>query len=113
MHLEAFHLAQVSRRRTTHEQAAPLSQLPLGADLGKRGWTHRALSIRVAESRKDRAEVATIIRTRHYLRAWPCRPKTLLLSYIGSLGGIGAAAMVMVGMMPTNLGGLLPALGVH
>lgn len=104
---------QTSRRHTTHLQAAHLAQLPLGADLGKRGWVHRNLSLHIAESRRDRAEVAEVVKRRHYLRRWPAKPRTLLMSYIGSLGGEGAAAVVMVGMMPTNLGGLLPALGVH
>lgn len=35
------------------------------------------------------------------------------MSYIASIGGTGAAAVAMVGIMPTNLGALLPALGVH
>lgn len=113
MHLDLTCPSQASRRRTTHAQAAHLAQLPLGADLGRRSWVHRALSLRIAESRKDRAEVATIIRTRHYLRRWPAPPKTLLLSYLASVGGEGAAAMVTVAMMPTNLGALLPALGLH
>ena len=113
MHPALHPASDLSRRDTTAHKVAHLSQLPLGATLESRGWVHRALTIRVAESRRDRAEVAEAIKRRHYLRRWPVPPKTLLLSYIGSLGGEGAAAVVMVGMMPVNLGGLLPALGVH
>lgn len=61
---------------------------------------HRALTIRVAESRRDRAEVASIIRERHYLRRKATPPK-------------GAAAMVQVAMLPTNFGALLDVLGLH
>lgn len=113
MHLDVHPVSDLSRRHTTHAQAHHLAQLPLGFKTGLRGWVHRNLTLRVAESRRDRAEVANIIRERHYFRSWPAKPRTLLLSYIGSLGGEGAAAVMMVGMMPINLGGLLPALGVH
>lgn len=48
--------SDLSRRDTSHMKTAHLSQLPLGADLGKRGWVHRNLTLRIAEFRKDRAE---------------------------------------------------------
>ena len=60
MHHDLTCPSQASRRHTTHEQAYHLAQLPLGADLGRRRWTHRALTIRVAESRADRAIVSDI-----------------------------------------------------
>lgn len=40
-------------------------------------------------------------------------PLTLCLSYIGRLGGENAAAVAMVAMLPTNLGALMPTLGLH
>lgn len=105
---------QTSRQDTTHAKAAHLRQLSLvGQPTGSRGWVHRNLQLRIAESRADRSEVAAIIRTRHYLRTWPAPPKTLLLSYIGSLGGQGAAAAVMIGLLPTNYGPVLQALDLH
>lgn len=114
MHPGSHPTSDLSRSHTTHEQACHLSQLPLGADLGRRGWTHRALTLRIAESRRDRAEVARIIRERHYVKRWPAPPRTLLLSYLVDLGGTGpAGAMVMIALLPTNLGALLLALGLH
>lgn len=113
MHLDCLHPSDLSRRNTTHAQAHHLDQLPLGADLGRRGWVHQALSIRVAESRKDRAEVASIVRERHYLRRRATPPKTLVLSYLASLGGENAAAMAQIALLPCHYGGLLPALGLH
>jgi len=105
---------EVSRQDTTHAKAAHLAQLSLeGQATGSRGWVRRNLGLRIADSRTDRAEVATIIRTRHYLRTWPAPPRTLLLSYIASLGGEGAAAAVMIGLLPTNYGPVLQALDLH
>ena len=105
---------EVSRQDTTHVKAAHLRQLSLvGQPIGSRGWVHRNLALRIADSRADRAEVADIIRTRHYLKRWPAPPKTLLLSYIASLGGDGAAAAVMIGLLPTNYGPVLQALNLH
>lgn len=57
--------SDLSRRDTTHAQAHHLVQFPLGAELGLRGWVRRPLTIRVAESRKDRSDVADIVRSRH------------------------------------------------
>lgn len=111
--MQAIPPADTSRQDTTHAQAYHLAQLPLGADLGRRSWVHRALTLRVAESRQDRAEVAEVVRHRHYLACWPAPPRTLLLSYIGSLGGDGAAAVVMVALLPINLAQLRAALGLH
>lgn len=104
---------QTSRQDTTWAKHAHLRQLPLAVEPGSRRWVRDNLSIRVADSRADRAEVADIIRTRHYLRTWPAPPKTLLLSYIASLGGDGAAAAVMIGLLPTNYGPVLQALDLH
>lgn len=113
MHLDLTCPSDLSSRDTSFAKTFHLQQLPLGGDLGRRGWVRRNMQLRVAESRADRAEVATIIRTRHYLRRWPAPPRTLLLSYVASLGGEGAAASVTVAMLPTNLGALLDVLGVH
>lgn len=106
---------EVSRRDTTHAKTRHLRALPMFERAGTRGWTHRAMSIRVAESRKDRAEVAEVIKRRHYLARWPARPRTLILSYIASLGegGEGAAAVVMIALLPSNYGELLTALDLH
>lgn len=104
---------QASRRNTTHAQATHLTQLPLGFETGKRGWVHRNLTIRVADSKKDRAEVASIIRERHYLRRRATPPRVLVLSYLASLGGDGAAAMVQVALLPANYKPLLNTLDLH
>jgi hypothetical protein len=104
-------LVEHSQRDTTAKKACHLVQLPLGA--GKRGWVHRALGMRIAESRSDRALVAEIVRERHYLQRWPAKPRTLILSYLADLGGEGAAAMAMIALLPTNFGALLPALDLH
>ena len=112
MHPDA-HPADASRRHTTHEQATHLSQLPLGADLGKRGWVHRNLQLWVAESRKDRALVWDIVMNRHYLRRRATPPKVLVLSYLASLGGEGVAAMVQVALLPANYKPLVAALSLH
>lgn len=50
---------------------------------------------------------------RHYLRRRATPPKTLVLSYLASLGGTEAAAMVQIALLPSNLGALLPALDIH
>lgn len=113
MHLDIIGAADLSRRDTSHERAYHLSQLSLGASLGSRGWVHRNLTIRIAESRADRAEVADVVKRRHYLRRWPAPPRTLLLSYIADLGGEGAAAITTVALLPANLGGLVQALDIH
>ena len=42
-----------------------------------------------------------------------CPPKTLILSYLATLGDAGAAASVTIAILPTNLGSLLSVLGVH
>lgn len=111
MHLSSQ--SDLSRRDTSHVKATHLTQLPLGFDSGKRGWVHRALTIRVAESRRDRALVSDIVLRRHYLRRKATPPRVLVLSYLASLGGEGAAAMAQVALLPCNYGGLLPALGLH
>lgn len=103
----------LSREDTTHVKVAHLRQAPLGMRPGSRGWVHRNLQLRVAESAKDRHEVATIVRERHYLKRWFAPPKTLTLSYLGSLGGEGAACAVVVALLPCNLGGLAQAMDVH
>ena len=98
--------SDLSRRDTTHVKAAYLAQLPLDARPGSRGWVHRALRLRVAESGRDRALAARIVRERHYLApAWPVRPRTLILSYVADLAGVqpgpaGCAAMVMIALVP-------------
>lgn len=112
MHL-AFFTSDLSRRPTTHEQAAHLAQLPLGANLGSRSWVHRNLTLRVAESRADTALVSEIILQRHYLRRRATPPRVLVLSYLGSLGGTEAAAMVQVALLPANHKPLLQALDLH
>lgn len=112
MHL-VFQPAETSLRHTTHEQTAHLTQLPLSFETGKRGWTHRNLTLRIAESRQDRALVSDIVLRRHYLRRRAAPPRVLVLSYLASLGGEGAAAMVQVALLPANFGALLPALDLH
>lgn len=106
--LQPIDTEDLSKRDTTHVQAHHLTQLPFEANLGSRSWVHRSLRLRVVELRADRSEVASIIRTRHYLRKWPAPPKTLLMSYFATLGGDGAAALVMVGLLPCNYGQFLP-----
>ena len=100
-----------SRRDTTPLKFQHLAQLPIG--VGTRGFTHRALRIRIAARRSDRDLVADIVKTRHYLERWPAPPRTLILSYLADLGGDGAAAMAMVAMLPTNYGAVMPALELH
>lgn len=104
---------EVSREDTTHVKVAHLVQPPLGMRPGSRSWVRSALQLRIAQSTPDRAEVADIVRRRHYLRRWPARPRTLLLAYLGSLGGEGAASMVQVALLPSRWGGLLEALDLH
>ena len=53
---------------------------------------HSALRLRVAESTKDRALVADVVKRRHYLGRWPARPRTLILSYLADLAGIAPIA---------------------
>lgn len=113
VHLDITRPNQASRRNTSHVKATHLAQLPLGADLGRRSWVHRNLSLRIAESRQDRALVSEIVMRRHYLKRRATPPRVLVLSYLASLRGEGAAAMAMVTLLHTNLGALLPALGLH
>jgi hypothetical protein len=100
-------LTDVSRRDTTRVKVSYLRQLPLNARLGRRTWVHRALELRVADSRPDRALVADIVKRRHYLHTWPARPRTLILSYLATLAGVtpgdaGAAAAAVVALLPAN-----------
>ncbi len=90
----------VSRRDTTLDKARALGQLPLSFHPGRRSWVHSALYLRIAESRRDRGLVAEIVRQRHYAASWPCRPRTLILSYLADLGNGAAAGMVMVALLP-------------
>ncbi|HAN91883.1 MAG TPA: hypothetical protein DCQ33_07360 [Nitrospira sp.] len=85
--LDHLGLADLSRRDTTALKTAHLVQLPLGASLGSRGWVRRNLTIRIAESRKDRAEVSDIVMRRPYLKRRAMHPRVLVLSYLGSIGG--------------------------
>lgn len=94
-----------------------LAQLPLGARPGSRAWVHSALRLRVAESTKDRALVADVVKRRHYLGRWPARPRTLILSYLADLAGIapgpaGAAGLVMVALLPGQFH-VVKALDLH
>lgn len=91
----------VSRRDTTLvKSAALIGQLPLGIDPGRRGWVHRMMRLRIAESRRDRAAAADIIRRRHYAARWPCPPRTLLLSYLAELGTERTAGLATVALLP-------------
>jgi len=103
-----------SRQDTTLRKTYYLAQLPMGAQLGRRGWVHRALSLRVAETRADRALVADIVKHRHGLGRWPARPKTLILSYLAGLAGVhaDAAGCVMVALLPGQYA-CTDALGLH
>lgn len=107
---------QVSRRDTTARKVGYLGQLSLGAQPGRAAWTRAALALRVAESRPDRALVASIVRERHYLQRAAVPPRTLVLSYLADLRGVGpgdagAAAMAQVALLPGNFP-VLAALGV-
>ena len=98
---------QVSRRDTTARKVGYLGQLSLGAQPGRAAWTRAALALRVAESRPDRALVASIVRERHYLQRAAVPPRTLVLSYLADLRGVGpgdagAAAMAQVALLPGN-----------
>lgn len=93
-----------SREDTTHRKVAYLQQLTIGAAPGSRAWVRQSLRLRVAETTRDRTAVAQIVRHSHYLRRWPVRPKTLILSYIADLGsGEGPAAVAMVALLPGNV----------
>lgn len=107
---------QGSQRDTTARKVVYLGQLALGAQPGSAGWVRRALRLRVAESRGDRALAAAIVRERHYLQRRVGRPRTLILSYLADLdgagaGSAGAAGLVQVALLPGQYP-VLPALGV-
>lgn len=104
---------QTSRQDTTWQKVAHLAQLPLGSMLGSRRWVRDNLSLRIAESRADITEVSDILLKRHYLRRRATPPRTLVMSYLGSLGGQGACAMVQVAMLPANTKALCLALDLH
>lgn len=102
--------ADVSRRNTTLIKSQYLVQLPMltaGRSIGTRAWTHEALRVRIAESAADRGLYASIVRRFHYLGRWPVPPKTKILAYLADLDGVvpgpaGAAAMMMVALLPGN-----------
>lgn len=104
---------EVSRQDTTWTKHAHLAQLPLGSMLGSRRWVRDNLVLRIAESRADITEVSDILLKRHYLRRRATPPRTLVMSYLGSLGGQGACAMVQVAMLPANTKALCLALDLH
>lgn len=108
-----------SRQDTTREKARYLAgaQLGLEARPGARTWVRSGLRLRVAESRKDRALCALIVKRRHYLGRWPVRIRTLILSYLADLAGAGpgtagAAAFVMIACQPAQ-SHVIAALGLH
>ena len=105
-------MIDTSRVNTTHRKVNYLAQLPLGAQPGSRAWVRQALRIRVADGRRDAAAVGQIVRKAHYLRRWPCPPRTLILSYLADLGGEGAAALAMVALLPSQCHAIR-ALDVH
>ena len=73
---------------------------------GSRGWIHRAMRLRVATRRADRDLAAEIVKQRHYLAAWPARPRTKILTVLAALDGVtehprtGAAGLVMITLQP-------------
>lgn len=106
-------LADLSRQDTTHLKVAHLAQLPLGSRIGSRRWVRDELSIRIAESKADTSEVTDILLRRHYLRRRATPPRVLVMSYLATLGGQNACAMVQVAMLPANLKALCQALDLH
>lgn len=96
--------SDLSRRDTTLVKSRYLEQLPVGAVIGSRAWVRSTLRLRIAESRADRHLVADIVRHRHCHGAWPCPPRTLILSYVAGLDGVegsaGAGGLVMVALLP-------------
>lgn len=108
-----MHLAELSRQDTTWAKHAHLAQLPLAAQPGSRRWVRDNLELRIAESRADIAEVSDIVLRRHYLRRRAVPPRTLVLTYLGSLGGRGACALAQVALLPANLRSLTQALDLH
>lgn len=106
-----------SRRDTTLAKASYLEQLPLGAELGRRAWVHRALRIRVADSTQDRSLVRQVLLERHYLGRWPAPPRTLILSLLAELAGCdpgpaGAAAVCTIALLPAAYP-IVALLGLH
>ncbi len=98
--------SDASRRDTTLAAVRYVLQLPLVAQPGARGWVHRAMRLRVVESRPDRDVAAWVVKRLHYLGRWPVPPRTLVLSYLAELDGViadaaaGAAGLVMVALLP-------------
>ena len=92
----------VSRRDTTLVKTKALvGQLRLDFEPGRRGWVHRALDLRIAESRRDRHLAADIVKRRHYLApGWPCKPKRFILSYLADLGTGDVAGLAMIVLQP-------------
>ena len=87
---------------------------------GIRSWVHRALELRIAESRADAALLTDIWLSRHYLGRRATRPRVKVLSWIGNLRGItpgdaGAAVAVAVALQPSQSGPMmaLRSAGVH
>jgi len=109
--------ADVSRQDTTLLKTSYLHQLPLGAEPGRRGWVHRALRLRVADSRSDRTLVRQVLLERHYLGRWPVPPKTLMLSLLADLDGCdpgpaGAAGVCTLALLPAAYP-VTAVLGLH
>lgn len=113
-----------SRQDTTRHKVSYLAgaQLGLQAAPGSQRWVRHGLQMRVAESAKDRAGAARIIRRYHYLPGWPVRPRTLCLTYLADLAGVyhatqdperaPAAALMMVACQPAQWM-FAAALGLH
>ncbi len=107
-------ISEVSREDTTHRKVIYLAQLQLGAQPGSRAWVRQSLRLRVAETTRDRAAVAQIVRHSHYLARWPVKPRTLILSYLADLGqgSDSPAAVAMVACLAAQIHAA-KALDVH
>lgn len=111
-------LEEASRRDTVAKHHVRyLNQVPLGAPIGTQRWVRHALTIRVAESSKDRHLAAVIIRERHYLTRWVARPMTKIIHYLADLAGCspgeaGCAGLITVTLQPARYHAAI-ALGIQ
>lgn len=100
---------EYSRRDTTHRKASFMrdGQLTILDEFkpGSRSWVRQSMSLRIAESTKDRSLAARIIRERHYLAQWPVPPNTKMMSYLVSMRGLQSmesAGLVTIALLAGN-----------
>lgn len=100
-----------SREDTTRIKFRFLSdvQVELGSsiDIGSATWLRKSLTVKVAETPKEKSSASHVVRKLHYLCRWPVPPQTKFVQYVASIKGMNRAdghpaGVVMVALLAGN-----------